>query len=150
MSAITAFALVAQAVEEALKAYPQLAGGNVKANPTRAWAAEVSSCIAVRLIAAHRVDGTNCGETWALSLAAECEARRSRASEDPAEVVDELLSAVAARIAELNLSALGVTQRTTDDSIAWEHDATESTAAAAILRFGYEINVTDRYTAPAP
>lgn len=150
MSAVTAFGQVAQAVVDSLKAGAPLAGGNVKANPTRPWAQEVASCIAVRLLSAQRVEGFNCGEAWALSLAAECEARRTAANPEPADTADALLNAVATRLAVLDLSALGVIERTQDDAIAWEFDATENAAAMVSLRFGYHVNVTDTFTASTP
>lgn len=149
MSAVTSFALVAQAVADALKVSPALAGGNVKANPTRPWAREVPECIAVRLLGAQRVEGTNCGEVWALSLAAECEARAT-AGLDPALAVDELLSAAADRISALDLSALGVTERTADDAVDWTFDAGEQALALAAYRFGFHVHVTDRLTVPTP
>jgi hypothetical protein len=149
MSAVTAFGLVAQAVEAALVAAPALAGGNVKANPTRPWEREVAACIALRLVNAQRVEGFNCGETWALTLAADCEARRT-ANTDPADAADALLNAVADRLAVLDLSALGVIERTTDDAIEWQFDATEHASAMVSLRFGYHVNVTDTYTVPTP
>ena len=149
MSAVTAFGRVAQAVEAALLVAPPLAGGNVKANPTRPWERDVSACIAVRLLGAQRVEGFSCGETWALALAADCEARRTAAAE-PADAADALLNAVAARLDALDLSALGVIERTTDDAIEWQFDATEHASAMVSLRFGYHVNVTSTYTVPTP
>ncbi len=149
MSAVTAFARIAQAVAVGLNAAPALAGGNVKANHTRPWAREVPECVAIRLVSAQRVEGTNCGEIWALTLAADCEARAT-AGLDPALAVDELLSAVAARVAALDLSALGVTERTADDAVAWEFDAAEHPLALASYRFGFNVHVTDSLTVPAP
>jgi hypothetical protein len=150
MSAVTSFGRVAQAVVDALKATPALAGGNVKANPTRPWEREVPACIAVRLVGAQKVEGFNCGETWALTLSAECEARRTSTAAEPSDAADALLNAVATRLAVLDLSALGVIERTQDDAIDWEFDATEHAAAMVSLRFGYHVNVTDTYTVPTP
>lgn len=151
MSATTAFGQVAQALAAALLTAPAVAGGNVKANPVRPWPREVAQAVSLRLLQAQRVEGTNCGEVWALSMQAECEARATDAASlaDPAMAVDSLLSQVAARIAAADLSACGVTERSVDDAVVWEVDAADTPVVLASLRFGFNVHVTDGLTVPA-
>lgn len=151
MSATTAFGRVAQAIVTALLASPAVAGGNVKANPARAWGRNVSQAVAVRLLNASRADGTNCGEMWDLVLQIDCEARALTTATvaDPAEAVDALLSTVAARVAAADLSAVGVVDRLPQSVVVWEIDAAETPAALASYRLSLRLSVADALTATA-
>lgn len=147
MSAVTAFQQVAEALAAALLASPALAGGHVKANPTRPFAREVAAAIGVRLVRARQTGGTNCGLMWQCEYAADVEARGDSGG-DPADAVDALLSAVAGRWAALDLSALGVAQALPDSDVEWEFDAADTPLAKATYSLSLAVCTTDALGVP--
>lgn len=150
MSAVTAFQRVAVAVADAIKAGGTLAGGNVKANPTRPWPTEVAACVSVRLGTARRVADDSCGDQWSLGLEVDCEAR-GLSGADPADAVDALLSSVANTIAATDLSAAGVMQREPESSIDWQFGAAETPLAMATYSFSLLVHTgLDVLTPSAP
>jgi hypothetical protein len=151
MSAVTAFQRVAAAYGTAFKAAPALASGNVAANPTRPWAREVAQAVAVRLAGAQRSADGACADEWQLTLEVDCEARAISGTDDPADAVDALLSAVADRIAAADLSALGVSMVMPEMAVAWQFDAADTPLALATLRFTVQLyTAQDRLTPSTP
>lgn len=145
MSAVTAFQQLAEALAATLTASPPLAGGHIKANPTRAWPREVQQCISVRMVRAQQASGTNCGCEWVVDYAFEIDAR-AIGLDDPAKAVDALLSAVAARVSAADLSAAGFTGWLPESSIEWTFDAEDTQFVQARYRISLFVNTADNLT----
>jgi hypothetical protein len=148
MSAVTAFQHVAEACVAALKAAPALAGGHIKANPTRPWPKEVAQCVAVRLSGASRVGGDACGDHWQLTIEAECEAR-GETGVDPADAVDALLASVAGRLGAADLSLAGVVQREPEGTVAWQFDVADTPVAQASYQFAVLVHTAPEALTPS-
>jgi hypothetical protein len=144
---VSAFQSIAKALAAGLTASPALASGNVKANPTRHWERDVQSAIGVRMVKAQRAGGTNCGEVWSCEYAFDIEARGQH-GKDPADAVDALLSAVASRVALLNLAPLGVVERLPEASIDWLIEAADTPLARASYSITLAVHVADDFTVP--
>ncbi len=112
MTAITAFAKLAEAIKAELLASPALAGGNVSANRVRPWPLEIHEAINVRSSDASPGDSTNCGVMYRFNVAIEIVARASGAAEsaNPALAVDALLSSIDTRLRLADFSSVGVTE----------------------------------------
>ena len=139
----TAFARVADAARAALLQVPSLASGNVSANRTREWPAEVHEAINLRLGDASVDSSTNCGVMYRVEIAIEMVARAVGVAElsDPALSVDALLSAVDDRLRDADFSAVGCTE-ILDSELSWDFAAAEQPVAKVTATYPFMIHAT--------
>lgn len=133
---MTAFVTIQDAVMAALLSGTPVAGGRVWENRRRPIQASHSSAVVVRLEASdgeRDLAGSSAPMRWTTSVAIECYARASAAS-DPAESVDALLAEVWRRIVTADLSAAGVLMVDIKPQIDWQYDEGDSPMVCAVVR----------------
>lgn len=145
---MSAHLLIAQALAAALLVAPALAGGYVRANPTGPAEQGRNAAVAVRQASTVEISVSPCARLWQTVYEIEL-AARSNTGADPAVAVDALLDAAWARIAEADLSALGVRDLLIGPQIGWEYDAADTPVASATLRLTVE-HYTERASLQVP
>lgn len=133
MTAATAQHQVQQAVVDALKAAPALAGGRVYANRVRPISAPSADGIAVRLDRSSGAQPTLHAIDWRTSIAVECYSRTATGA-DPAAAVDALLHAAWQRLCAMSAPGLGLMDLTIDPDISWDYDDGEQPVVCATVR----------------
>lgn len=143
----TAQHLIQQAVVDALKVSPALAGGRVFANRVRTVSAASDTAVAVRLERSTGVSPTLHATDWRTSLLVECYAR-GVAGSDPAAAVDALLYDVWSRLAALQGANLGGMDLGLEPDLGWDYDDAETPTVCATLRLTVEHRTPTNSLAP--
>lgn len=128
----TAFAALLATLKAGLLSAPALAGGNVHLNRVRPIPAGQSTAIVLRIKPADGVEEVIGQYAWTTGFEVECCYRGTTLDEDLVAGVDPLLAATWARLAALDLSALGA-DLSLNPSIDWQFDSGETPMVSAVI-----------------